>query len=94
MLTKVVGNTGLYSLSSTTGTFVASRIDGLATLKVRVAVTSPAVINFGTAKADNNSDLLLPAHTVEHFTLASTSTVSFVLLAGATTGTISLTTIA
>lgn len=94
MLTKVVGNTGLYSLSSTTGTFVASRTDGLPTLKVRVAVTQPAVINFGTARADNNSDLLMPANTVEHFTLASTSTVSFVLLSGATTGSISLTTIA
>jgi hypothetical protein len=94
MLTKIVGNTGLYSLSSTTGTFVASRTDGAATLKVRVAVTSPAVINFGTAQADNNSDLLIPANTVEHFTLASTSTVSYVLLAGGTTGSISITTIA
>lgn len=94
MLTKVVGNTGLYPLSATTGTFVASRTDGLATLKVRVATTQPAVINFGTGVADNNSDLLIPAGHVEHFTLASTSTVSYVLLAGATTGTISFTTIA
>lgn len=94
MLTKVVGNTGLYTLSSTTGTFVASRTDGLATLKVRVAVTQPAVINFGTRVADNNSDLLMPAGHVEHFTLASTSTVSYVLLSGATTGTISISTVA
>lgn len=94
MLTKVIGNTGLYSLSSTTGTFVASRTDGLATLKVRIAVTSPAVVNFGTAAADNNSDVLIPAGHVEHFTLASTSTVNFVLLTGATTGSISITTIA
>jgi hypothetical protein len=94
MLTKVVGNTGLYTLNATTGTFVASRTDGSATLKIRVAVTSPAVINFGTDVANNNSDLLIPANTVEHFTLASTSTVSYVLLAGATTGSISITTIA
>jgi hypothetical protein len=94
MLTKIVGNTGLYTLSSTTGTFTASRTDGLATLKVRVAVTQPAVINFGTSVADNNSDVLIPAGHVEHFTLSSTSTVSYLLLAGATTGTISFTTIA
>ena len=94
MLTKIVGNTGLYALSSTTGTFVASRTDGLATLKVRIAVTQPAVVNFGTAVADNNSDVLIPAGHVEHFTLASTSTVSYLLLAGATTGTISISTVA
>lgn len=94
MLTKIVGNTGLYTLSATTGTFVASRTDGLKTLKVRVATTQPALINFGTAVADNNSDVLVPAGHVEHFTLSNTSTVSYVLLAGATNGTISITTIA
>jgi hypothetical protein len=94
MLTKIVGNTGLYTLSSTTGTFTASRTDGAATLKVRIATTQPAIVNFGTAVADNNSDLLIPAGQIEHFTLASTSTVSYVLLAGATTGSISITTIA
>ena len=94
MLTKVVGNTGLYTLNSTTGTFVASRTDGGSTLKVRIAATQPAVVNFGTGVADNNSDVLIPAGHVEHFTLASTSTVSYLLLAGATTGTISITTIA
>jgi len=94
MLSKPVGTTGLYSLSSTTGTFVATRTDGGTPLKVRVAVTQPAVINFGTAAADNNSDLLMPAGHVEHFTLASTGTVNYVLLTGATTGSISITTIA
>jgi hypothetical protein len=94
MLTKVIGNTGLYQLSSTTGTYVATRLDGLSKIKVRVAVTQPAVINFGTAIADNNSDILMPAGHVEHFTLDSTSTVSYVLLAGATTGTISISSVA
>ena len=94
MLTKVIGNTGLYSLSSTTGTYTATRLDGLKKIKVRIAVTQPAVVNFGTAVADNNSDLLLPANSVEHFTLDSTSTVSYVLLTGATPGTISITTVA
>jgi hypothetical protein len=94
MLTKVIGNTGLYSLSATTGTFVASRTDGLPTLKVRIAATQPAIVNFGTSVADNNSDVLVPAGHVEHFTLANTSTVSYVLLTGATTGTISISTIA
>lgn len=94
MLTKIVGNTGLYALSATTGTFVATKTDGGSTLKVRIAVTQPAVINFGANVADNNSDLLMPAGHVEHFTLASTSTVSYVLLSGATTGSISITTIA
>lgn len=94
MLTKIIGFTGLYTLSSTTGTFVASRTDGLATLKVRVAASQPAIINFSTAVADNNSDVLIPAGHVEHFTLANTSTVSYVLLSGATTGTISISTVA
>jgi hypothetical protein len=94
MLTKIVGFTGLYPLNSTTGTYAASRTDSLSTLKVRIAVTQPAVINFGTAVADQNSDILMPAGHVEHFTLASTSTVSYVLLSGATTGTISISTIA
>ena len=95
MLTKVVGPTGLYTLSSTTGTYVASRTDGGVPMKVRIAVTQPAVINFGLGTADNNSDLLVPAGYVEHFTLpASTSTVSYVLLGGATTGSISITTVA
>ena len=94
MLTKVIGNTGLYALSSTTGTHVATRADGQTKIKVRIAVTQPGLINFGTSVADQNSDVLMPAGHVEHFTLDSTSTVSYVLLSGATTGTISITTIA
>jgi hypothetical protein len=94
MLSKPIGPTALYALNATTGTFVASRTDTKAPLKIRVATTQPAVINFGTAVADNNSDLLVPANTVEHFTLASTSTVSYVKLTGANDGYISFTTIA
>jgi len=95
MLSKPVGPTGLYSLSSTTGTYVASRTDGETPMKVRIAVTQPAVINFGAGTADNNSDILLPAGHVEHFTLpVTTSSVSYVLLTGATTGSISITTVA
>jgi len=94
MLTKIVGFTGLYPLNSTTGTYTASRTDGAATFKVRIAVTQPAVVNFGTVVADNNSDVLIPAGHVEHFTLANTSTVSYVLLTGATSGTISISTVA
>jgi hypothetical protein len=94
MLTKVTGNTGLYALTSTTGTHVATSLDGRSKIKVRVAATQPAVINFGSAVADNNSDILIPAGHVEHFTLDNTSTVSYVLLAGSTNGYISITTIA
>jgi hypothetical protein len=94
MLTKVIGNTGLYTLSSSTGTHTATRLDGQTKIKVRIAVTQPAVVNFGSAAADNNSDLLIPAGHVEHFTLDSTSTVSFVLLGGASAGAISITTVA
>jgi hypothetical protein len=94
MLTKPIGPTNLYALTATTGTFTASRTDTKTPLKIRVAVSQPAVINFGTAVADNNSDLLMPANTVEHFTLASTSTVSYVKLTGGTDGYISFTTIA
>ena len=94
MLTKVTGNTGLYALNSTTGTHTATRLDGKTQIKIRVAATQPAVINFGSARADNNSDVLIPAGHVEHFTLDSTSTVSYVLLTGASNGYISITTIA
>jgi 3D (Asp-Asp-Asp) domain-containing protein len=94
MLSKVIGNTGYYALTSTTGTHTATRLDGLAKIKVRIAATQPAVVNFGTAVADNSSDLLIPAGHVEHFTLDSTSTVSYVLVAGASNGYISITTVA
>lgn len=94
MLTKVVGNTGLYALTATTGTHTATRLDGQSKIKVRIAATQPAVVNFGTAVADNNSDLLVPAGHVEHFTLDTTSTVSFVLLTGGSNGYISISTIA
>ena len=98
MLSKPVGNTGLYPLTSSTGTVnVVTLLTGpayttakLPATKVRVAVTAPAVINFGTNVADNNSDLLLPANSVEHFTLQATNTLSYVLLSGATAGYISI----
>ena len=101
MLSKPVGNTVLYQLSATTGTFnISTLLSGpswdptaLPARKVRVAVTSPAVINFGANVADNNSDLLIPANTVEHFSL-NTSTISYVLLSGATAGYISFTPVA
>jgi hypothetical protein len=102
MLSKPVGNTGLYPLSTTTGTTsVASLLSGpdyttakLSTRKVRIAVTGPACIAFGTDVANNNSDILMPANTVEHFALSSTSTVSYVLLTGGTAGYISITPVA
>lgn len=102
MLSKPVGNTGLYALNSTTGTcVVVSLLAGpdytsatLPVRKVRIAVTAPAVVNFGTSVADNNSDILMPANTVEHFSLQNTSTVSYVLLAGASAGYISITPVA
>ena len=102
MLSKPTGNTGLYALTTSTGTVnVATLLTGpdyttakLPATKVRVAVTSPAVINFGTNVVDNNSDLLLPANSVEHFTLQATNTLSYVLLTGATAGYISITPVA
>jgi hypothetical protein len=102
MLSKPVGNTGLFALNATTGTCVVTTLLAgpswttakLPALKVRIAVTTPAVINFGTNVADNNSDILMPANTVEHFTLASTSTVSYLKLNGGTDGYISITPVA
>ena len=102
MLSKPVGATGLYALNSTTGTCVVTTLlsnpswttGNMPATKVRVAVTSPAVINFGTAVADNNSDILMPANTVEHFTLNNTSTISYVLLTSASAGYISITPVA
>jgi hypothetical protein len=52
------------------------------------------VINFAGVAADNNSDILMPAGHVEHFTLASTNVIKFVKLSGATDGYISITTVA
>ena len=104
MLTKTVGPTGLYSLTTTTGTHYATTeeigdLNGtpgqtLPARKVRIAVTAPACIAFGTEVANNNSDVLMPANTVEHFSLNNTSTVSYVLLTGATAGYISITSVA
>jgi hypothetical protein len=102
MLSKPTGNTGLYALTTSTGTVnVTTLLSGpdytsakLPATKVRIAVTSPAVIAFGTDVANNNSDLLLPANSVEHFTLQATNTLSYVLLTGATAGYISITPVA
>jgi hypothetical protein len=104
MLTKSVGPTGLYALNATTGTHHATTTEvgdlygtpgqTLPARKVRIAVTAPACIAFGTDVADNNSDILMPANTVEHFTLQNTNTTSYVLLTGGTAGYISITTIA
>jgi hypothetical protein len=97
MLSKPTGNTGLYALTTSTGTVnVTTLLSGpdytsakLPATKVRIAVTSPAVIAFGTDVANNNGDLLLPANSVEHFTLQATNTLSYVLLTGASAGYIS-----
>jgi hypothetical protein len=102
MLSKPVGNTGLYPLSTSTGTMsVTTLLTGpdyttakLSARKVRIAVTQPTVIAFGTDIANNNSDILMPADTVEHFSIGSINTVSYVLLTGASAGYISITPVA
>jgi hypothetical protein len=105
MLTKPVGSTGYYTLNTSTGTCnVSTLLTGdlygtgpgqtLPARKVRIAVTQPAAINFGTKIANLNSDILMPANTVEHFTLQATNTVTFVLIAGASAGMISITPVA
>jgi hypothetical protein len=102
MLSKPTGNTGLYALTTSTGTVnVATLLSGpeytsakLPAVKVRVATTQPAVINFGTNVADNNSDILIPAGHVEHFAMQATTTVTYVLLTGASAGYISITPVA
>jgi hypothetical protein len=102
MLSKPVGNTGLYPLSTTTGTMsVTTLLTGpdyttakLPVHKVRIAVTQPACIAFGKDVADNNSDVLMPANTVEHFSIGAINTVSYVLLSGASAGYISITPVA
>ena len=106
MLSKPTGNTGLYALTSTTGTCVVTTLIAgpswssakLLPNKLRIATSGPAVINFGGTPADNNSDILLPANTVEHFSVSysstSTATVSYVLLTGGTAGYISITPVA
>jgi hypothetical protein len=99
MLSKPTGGTLLYVLSTTTGTATLTDWNGLPPRKVRVAVAGQsAVINFKNSPnypADNNSDLLIPNGHVEHFTLESTNTCSYVVLSGATgSGYISFTPVA
>jgi len=96
MLTKVVGGTGYYQLTSSTGTMnVSTALYGtqygqlnqnLVPNKVRIAVTRDTVINFGLNAADNNSDVLMPAGHVEHFKLDATNTVTYVLVTGQSLG--------
>lgn len=104
MLSKPVGPTGLFTLNGTTGTFTAtitalSDLSNYSVKKVRIAVTQPAVIAFGNPNtstnnvANNDSDILMPANTVEHFSV-STSTITFISASGASTGTISITPVA
>jgi len=110
MLSKPIGSTGFFSLSSTTGTFTATTFafiqgdlggngpgQNLPATKVRIAVSGlPAVVNFGNNKvADNNSDILIPPGTVEHFTLQNTNTITYVLPTGVSgSGLISITPVA
>lgn len=104
MLSKPVGATGLYALNTVTGTVnVVTLQTGdlygngpdqiLPARKVRIAVTAPACIAFGTDVANNNNDVLMPANTVEHFAISS-PTISYVLLSGASAGYISITPVA
>lgn len=103
MLSKPTGNTGYFALTATTGTFVATTtqtgdladntVGTLPARKVRVAVTQAAVINFGSNRADNNSDILMPAGHVEHFSL-NTSTITFVKVTSGNDGFISITPVA
>ena len=92
MLSKPVGPTGLFQLSATTGTFTATTftVNGvqLPALKVRVATAwQAAVINFGNNKtANNNSDLIQPPNTIEHYKLDSTNVVTYQLMTGGSAG--------
>jgi hypothetical protein len=97
MLSKPVGPTGLFALNATTGTTTLSRFDGTTPRKVRVAVTGYAAViqlaNNGVA--DNNSDILIPPGTVEHFSLEGVTTCTYVIVSGAGgTGLISFTPVA
>jgi len=110
MLSKPIGPTGFYGLSATTGTHTATAFSSyvgdpggtgpgqvLTPLKVRIAVTGqPAVINFGNNKtASNNSDLLQPPGTIEHYKLDSTNVITYQLVTGAgANGFISITPVA
>lgn len=105
MLSKAVGSTGFFALSSTTGTFEVTTTEvgdllgipqkTLPARKVRIAVSGqPAVINFGSKTANNNSDILIPPGTVEHFAI-NTSTITFVeVTGGGANGWISITPVA
>lgn len=79
-----------------TGDYQDSGIQQLPATKVRIAVAGqPAVINFGNNKtASNNSDLLQPPGTVEHYKLESTTTVTYQLVGNGSGGYISITPVA
>jgi hypothetical protein len=97
MLSKPVGATGLYALTATTGTASLTTFTGDKPRKVRVAVSGYAAViqlaNNGVA--DNNSDILMPPNTVEHFNLEGVNTCTYVIISGAGgTGWISFTPVA
>jgi hypothetical protein len=109
MLTKPIGPTGFYTLSSTTGTHTATTFasytgdlygtgvgQNLPALKVRIATHGqPAAINFGNNKRANlNSDLIQPADTAEHYKLDGTNTITFLQVGAGTGGFISITPVA
>lgn len=97
MLSKPTGGTLLYTLNATTGTATVSTWSGDTPRKVRIAVSGQAaVINFYNNKtASNNSDILMPAGAVEHFSLENTTTATFVVVSGASgSGLISITPVA
>ena len=97
MLSKPVGATGLFALNTSTGSVTLTTFTGEKPRKVRVAVSGYAAViqlaNNGVA--DNNSDILMPPNSVEHFSLEGVNTCTYTIISGAGgTGWISFTPVA
>jgi len=100
MLTKIIGSNTTLSLTTSSqtvtvstneyGTYLGQLNQNLPPLKVRIAASGPCYIAFGTVATTNS--MLMPANTVEHFKLDSTSTVS--VLGVAASGSCSITAVA
>ena len=94
MLTKVLGTTQVLTLSGSPQTVtVVNNVQAGPpnVIKVRIATTQPAFIDFGKP-ANASTSMLLPQNTAEHFKLDSTSTVS--VLQAASGGVITITPVA
>ena len=100
MLSKIVGQSTVLTMSGTAQTVIPTTFAGPAPKVVRIATNSqPAFVNFNTT-ATTSTGILIPANSAEHFKLenstvlistgTSTTIPSYIATYGISTGTVSV----